>query len=232
MENPETLIPLVVIATVAIAVIAMAASSAALDKRIKELTAWADEHGWRFEERRPDLVGYFSGTPFDKGSNPTAGLALTGTHRGHRVLAYEHTYTTVQSTGQTTTRKTHRFHITALATPVSTPTLQIKEEHFGHTLLNLVGLHDLRLGDDDFDRAFRIETTDDDFTRAVLDADLRAWLLATPAAGHLPLRFTGDHLITWEATRLHPDRVRTVADRLADLLERIPDTAWEQAKAR
>ncbi|WP_046469251.1 type III secretion system chaperone family protein [Allosalinactinospora lopnorensis] len=212
---------------IAIAIMCMAAG--AHSKKVKELTAWAGRHGWRYDERRPDLVDHFPGDPFDRGgSSRSADHVLSGSHRGHRVLLYEHRYTKRSHNGQSTTSTTHRHRIAAVATPAPTPVLEIKEQHFGHVLLNLIGMHDLRIGDPRFDDAFRVTADDDDFARSVLSEELRTWLLAQPPGRRVPLRFTGDHLVTWESIRLDPDYALEAADHLIDVLERIPVGVWEQ----
>ncbi|WP_017586359.1 hypothetical protein [Nocardiopsis ganjiahuensis] len=213
------------IAVVVIIVIAVM-SAAAERERAEALAAWAREHGWNYDRERPELVDRFGGTPFLSGrSNAKAKHVLCADHRGHRVLAYEYTYTTTSHNGQTTTTTTHRYTIVALSTP-PTPVLEVKAEHFGHTLLGLLGVHDLQVGEQAFDDTFRIAAQDDAFALAVLSPQLRAWLLER-AQERAPFRFTGGHVLAWSTGRLEPDAVVAGADTLVDLLEQVPAQVWE-----
>lgn len=216
------LLAIAVMVIIAIAVM----SSAAERKRVEALVAWARDRGWHYDRERPELTDRFSGAPFRSGrSDAKARHVLCADHRGHRVLAFEYTYTTTSHNGQTATTSTHHHSVVAVATP-HTPVLEVKAEHFGHTLLGLLGVHDLRVGEAAFDDTFRIAAADDAFALAVLDPELRSWLLASPHAP-VPFRFTGDHVLTWNATKLDPEVAVAAADGLIDLLERVPTRVWE-----
>lgn len=218
-------IALIVIAAVVIIAVAVMASAAERE-RVEALVAWARDHGWNYDKERPELVDRFSGTPFQSGrSNAKAKHVLCADHRGHRVLAYEYTYTTTSHNGQTSTTTTHHHSIVAVATP-HTPVLEVKTEHFGHTLLGLLGVHDLQVGEQTFDDTFRIAAEDDAFALAVLGPELRAWLLER-VEERVPFRFSGEHLLRWSSGKLDPDAVVSDADTLIDLLERVPAQVWE-----
>ncbi|PWV46834.1 hypothetical protein [Nocardiopsis sp. L17-MgMaSL7] len=213
------------IAVVIIVAIAMM-SSAAERRRSEALEAWAGERGWTYDRERPELVARFRGTPFRRGrSNAKARHVLTAERRGHGVLAFEYSYTTSSHNGQNTTTTKHCFGIVAVSTP-RTPTLEVGNEHFGHTLLGLLGVHDLQVGESTFDETFRIAAEDDAFALAVLGPELRAWLLER-AEERIPFRFTGDHLLTWYTGALEPEKAVATADTLIDLMERVPAQVWE-----
>ncbi|WP_017557338.1 hypothetical protein [Nocardiopsis baichengensis] len=218
---------LVLVVGGAIALIAaIAASAAAHEKKVKALKEWAGRNGWRYQEERPELVEYFEGTPFT--GRGKAEHVLTGAHRGHRMTQFEYSYTTTSNNGQTTVTHTHRYRITALETPHPTPVLEVKDSHFGHALLDLLGMHDFRLDDPEFDTAFRVATSDDGFARAVLPREVRDWLTVLPIGHRYPLRFTGDHVICWEKAPMGHEPDLRPADFLADLFERVPDEVWER----
>ncbi|MFE1168503.1 hypothetical protein [Nocardiopsis sp. NPDC058789] len=219
-----TLAIMMIAVVIVIAIVVM--SSAAERQRAEYLETWARERGWSYERERPELTYRFHGTPFRSGrSNAKARHVLTADHRGHRVLAFEYSYTTTSHNGQNTTTTTHCFNVVAVGTP-RTSVLEVRNEHLGHTLLGLLGVHDLQVGEPTFDGTFRITAQDDAFALAVLGPELRAWLLAG-AEERVPFRFTGDHLMTWGSGRIEPDAVVTDADTLIDLLEKVPAQAWE-----
>jgi hypothetical protein len=218
-------IALMAIAALVIIAVAVMAS-AAERKRVEALVAWSRDHGWSYDRERPELVDRFGGTPFQSGrSNAKAKHVLGADRRGHRVLAYEYTYTTTSHNGQSSTTTTHHHSIVAVATP-RTPVLEVRTEHFGHTLLGLLGVHDLQVGERTFDDTFRIAAQDDAFALAVLSPQLRAWLLEG-VEERVPFRFTGEYLLCWSSGKLDPEAVVTDADTLIDLLERVPAQVWE-----
>ncbi len=51
------------------------------------------------------------------------------------------------------------------------------------------------------------------------------WLLSDPRSRSFPVRFTGEHVLTWAVMRLDPDRALTAADYLIDLIDRVPAQA-------
>lgn len=218
---------IVLMAIAAVIIIAVAVmASAAERERVEALVAWARDHGWNYDKERPELVDRFSGAPFQSGrSNAKAKHVLCADHRGHRVLAYEYTYTTTSYNGQSSTTTTHHHSIVAVRTP-HTPVLEVRTEHFGHTLLGLLGVHDLQVGEQTFDDTFRISAEDDAFALAVLEPQLQAWLLER-VEERAPFRFAGDHLLRWSTGKLDPDAVVADADTLIDLLERVPARVWE-----
>lgn len=223
----------VVCCAIALVVVLMSVAQNRHEKRVKELSEWAEQRGWRYDEERADLVDHFVGKPFVKqASGPKAQHVLSGTHRGRRVLGYEYRYTTSSYNGTTTTSTTHIFRIVAVAVPNSTPVLEVREEHLGHKLLEIVGVHDLQLGHSLFDETFKIEADDDDFARSVLAPEVMEWILDEPVGRRVPFRFTGDHLLTWESIGLDPGVAVETADFLIDLLERIPERAWENPRQR
>lgn len=218
---------LTIMAIVVVIIVALVMMSSAAERRRSEaLEAWAGERGWTYDRERPELVARFSGTPFQRGrSDAKARHVLTAEHGGHGVLAFEYSYTTTSYDGQNTSTTKYCFGIVALSTP-RTPTLEVRNEHFGHTLLGLLGVHDLQVGEPTFDETFRIATEDDAFALAVLGPELRAWLLER-AEERIPFRFTGDHLLTWYTGALEPEKTVAAADTLIGLMERVPAQVWE-----
>lgn len=62
-------------------------------QRSQRLVAFAQSKGWHYDHERPELVDRFEGAPFVEGrSNARARHVLCTQMRGHRVLAFEYTY--------------------------------------------------------------------------------------------------------------------------------------------
>ncbi|MBB4930717.1 hypothetical protein F4561_001537 [Lipingzhangella halophila] len=223
MDEVMTLLTLVLI-VVAFAGAVLGVSKWWHRKRVAALREWANQQGWHYEHWRPDLAERFSGYPFGRGRRRRVQHVLTGTHRGHEVLAFEHSYTT--SGGRNNSSTT--FHeVVAVPIPTPRPFLEVTREHFGHKLLGLVGVHDLQLSNERFNSTFRIRTSNDQFARHVLNKDMTEWLLADGRARQVGIRFDGSYLVTWRRGPLDADNIPADADFLIDVLERVPAPAWE-----
>ncbi|RNL82140.1 hypothetical protein EFW17_20370 [Halostreptopolyspora alba] len=215
-----------VLIVVVVAGIALGVSKWWQRKRVAELAAWADSNGWHYERWRPDLVDRFAGYPFGRGHRRRAQHALTRTHRGHRVLAFEYGYTT---TGGRNNSNTTYHEVVAVPVPTPKPVLEVTREHIGHKILGLVGVHDLQLGNERFDSTFRIHTEDDRFAHAVLNQDMMEWLLSEARTRDVNIRIDGEHLITWRRGTLDADNIPADADFVVDFLEHVPASVWERA---
>ncbi|MGH3727509.1 MAG: DUF3137 domain-containing protein [Micromonosporaceae bacterium] len=192
-------------------------------KRVAALFGWARAHGWTYLQADPTLVKRFTGEPFGRGSGRQANHVLYGNHRGHQVLAFEYQFTV--SNGQDSST-TYRYTVVTLATPAPRPYLQVGHEHTGHKLLELVGVRDLQLESEEFNRVFRISAGDDRFAYAVLDPRMMEWLLADQRARSTPFRFESNALLCWSRTGLDPRYVIWMADYLVDIVERVPAFVW------
>ncbi|MGW9557544.1 hypothetical protein ACWGSK_23885 [Nocardiopsis sp. NPDC055551] len=214
-----------VLALLAIAVVIIIAisvmSAAAERERAGVLRGWAGGRGWGYDRERPELADRFAGAPFRRApSNARAVHVLSAEHRGHRVLAYEYTYTTCGQDGRSAP-STHRFPVVVVPTPC-TPVLQVRAVA-GPTL---PGAGRVRVGESTFDETFEVRCADEVFARALLDERVRAWLLEAPGE-RAGFRFTGEYLLTWGEGRLEGDEAVAMADRLIDLLEHVPIGVWE-----
>ncbi|QBI52067.1 hypothetical protein [Streptomonospora litoralis] len=199
--------------------------------RGRRFAAWAQRHGWRYTERSSGLLGtLFPALPPGMAEHHRLLHVLTGTHRSRSVVACDHLEPNLMTAPGNTERK-HLGRVVAVAIQDSTPLLDIRDrnEPYRSAPPDTVGLDEISTGDRRFDGAFRVSTSDAVFARAVLTPEMTARLLTRSAVRLVPLRFTGDHLMSVQPRRLAPDRVRSIADDLIDILEAVPGSAWEVA---
>ncbi len=195
--------------------------------RASELQAWAASHGWGYVERDAALGERFLGEPFGRGYARTGVHVLTGEHRGHRVLAFEYRFREPSGTlGQSRRTIGYRYPAVAVPTPAPRPVLQVGREHPGTRILSAIGLDDWQLGDEAFDRAFRVRMADAAFARDVLHPLMVQWLLADGRS--LPFRFERADLVCWQRGGLRPERALGMADYLVDVLDRVPQGGWRE----
>ncbi|WP_017572248.1 hypothetical protein [Nocardiopsis halotolerans] len=202
---------------IALVVVVMAAGTVVVaahfrKERATELRVWARERGWTYTEHLPNPLGEATLPRSTLGAHPRAQHVLTGRRGQHLVVAFEQTHTVGR--GADRVRRVHR--VVAVRTPGPNADLQILRRR------------DRGASDDAFDSAFHTEGDDPAFTGAVLDGVVTRWLLADPRSRSLPVRFSGDYVLTWTAMRLDPDRALTAADYLIALVERVPAEAWKR----
>ncbi|MCY9784921.1 hypothetical protein KIK06_13570 [Nocardiopsis sp. EMB25] len=212
-----------VIALVAVVVSAGAITVAAHFRkdRAAELRSWAHEHGWHYTDHHPRPLEDTVLPRAVHGQHARSQYVLTGRRGTHLVTAFEYTHAASASDRRGTGRSRHTYRIVAVRTPGPNAELEIRRRVVPRPVAD--GTEPI---DAVFDLTFHTAGSDTAFTRAVLDRATRAWLLADTRSRSLPVRFSGDHVLTWAPMRLDPDRALTAADYLIDLVNRVPTTAW------
>ncbi|HEV2783672.1 MAG TPA: DUF3137 domain-containing protein [Actinophytocola sp.] len=194
-------------------------------QRIGELSAFAAQRGWQYEERDDSLADRYTGTPFGRGSSRRVRHVLSGQHRGRRVTAFEYSYT--EGSGDNST--TYTFTVAALATPAHRPWLEVKREGLGRKLLGLIGVRDLQLESDEFNERFHVDTADAKFAYDVLHPRMMEWLIGDRRAADLgwAFRFEQGDLVTWAKGPLEIDKLMGMLDYLGEILEQVPSFVWK-----
>lgn len=216
----EGALPLIALVTVVVSTGAIIVAAHFRKERVTELKAWAHEHGWEYVEQRSLPLEGATLPDALRGHDPRARHVLSG-HRGrHPVTIFELTHTADRRGGETTT---HR--VVAVGTPGPGADLEIHRRDLARAV-SFDGRGAPAQVEISFSGAFHTVGADEHFTRSVLDHETAAWLLSDCRSRSLPIRFTGDHILTWAPMRLDPDRALTAAGYLIDLVDRIPDRAW------
>lgn len=183
--------------------------------RATRLREFATRTGWRYREKDKGVIPIrYLGTPFRIGNERMARHVLSGTHRDREVTGFEYSYRKGTST--------HRFTVVTVPLPAWGPTLELGRERLAHRVRG----RDLQLESDEFNAAFRIDTSDDRFAYDVLHPRMMAFLLADGRAQELPVRFERRDLLTWCGGPMAEDRLLGMADYLCDVLDHVPAHAW------
>ncbi|MEV2276571.1 hypothetical protein AB0I72_13360 [Nocardiopsis sp. NPDC049922] len=190
--------------------------------RAAALRAWARAHGWHYTDNHPRPLEDTVLPCTVHGQHARSQHVLTGRRGAYLVTAFEYTHPATAADRRGTGRSRHTYRIVAVRTPGPNAELEIRRR---------VEPRSATGGDPDrvdtvFDAAFQTTGSDSAFTRSVLDPATRKWLLADARSRSLPVRFSGDHVLTWAPMRLDPDRALTAADYLVELVDRVPSTAW------
>jgi len=196
-------------------------------KKVAAFTALAAERGWRYTERDRALANRFQGTPFGEGHGRDARHVLTGSFRDRPMLAFEYTYKETHGTGDDRRTETYHYTVVSLGLPAPKPTLQVNREGLGRKLLGLVGVRDLQLESEAFNKTFHIRTENEKFAYDVLHPRMMEWMLADQRALSTPFRFERGDLVTWDQGKIDVSNVDGLLNYLSDVLERVPSFVWK-----
>jgi len=196
-------------------------------KKVAEFTAYANQRGWHYTVKDNSLVDRFDGNPFGTGHGRRAWHVLRGTHGDRDALAFEYMYKETTGSGDDRKTETYYFTVVALATPAPRPRLEITKEGLGRKLLGFVGIRDLQLESEEFNKTFYIRTEDDRFAYDILHPRMMEWMLADQRARTIPFRFEHANLVTWQSGQIKLSTVDRLLEYVSDILDRTPSFVWK-----
>jgi len=193
-------------------------------RRRQQLMTWARKNGYAFVDEDDRWCERWNGDPFGEGDHRRAKNIITGTAKAP-FAAFDYTYQTHSSDGRggrTTT--THHYAVTALEMAAFLPTLQVTPENVLTRIGHSLGLDDIDLESEDFNRRFRVHASDRKFASDVLTPRTMQALLARPTIGW---RISGTDILTWAEGRLSPLDVTKALSTLELVVDGIPSFVWK-----
>ena len=143
-------------------------------KRARAVAALAQRIGFSFTaEDYDECVVHMPFALFSKGERRRVELMVSGTHESLPLQMFDYWY--YEQSGRSGTY--HRFTCALLTIPAACPELQVSHEDFVTRLGEHLGLHDVTLEYDDFNKRFRVKCNDQKFAFALLDGEMMQWLL-------------------------------------------------------
>ncbi|MCU1586956.1 MAG: hypothetical protein JWN31_449, partial [Frankiales bacterium] len=138
-------------------------------KRRELLQGFAASQGWTWTARDDSWVNRFDGTPFHEGDHKRAVNVLQGQYRKRQLVAFDYSFEThsTDSKGNTTTT-THHFAFCGLTVPAFLPKLELLPESMFGRLGTVLGMQDIELESEDFNRRYRVRCIDPKFASEVL----------------------------------------------------------------
>ncbi|WP_164912741.1 DUF3137 domain-containing protein [Mycobacteroides franklinii] len=194
-------------------------------RRLAWLSSFASSRGWSFTESEPGLVRVSSHAPFGLGHSRSATDVIRGAIGGVPFVSFTYTYETGDSSDNSET--THTAMVTCVRTPPSPNMLMVTLEDSLAGLMDAIGLGDLKLESEDFNRRFHIRTNNDRFAYDVLNPTTMHRML-TDRRFQLPMSFENSNLLTWRWEALKPEWVEPHVRYLIDILRAVPGYAWER----
>jgi Protein of unknown function (DUF3137) len=218
-------LPLVLIVVVGVALAYFGYRSWQQEQKRRELLMmWATNSGFSFAAEDDGWCDRWHASPFGEGDHRRARNVITGMHKERAFVAFDYSYETHSSNGkggQTTT--THRYVVTSLQLPGYLPQLQVTPENVMTRLGNALGLDDIELESEDFNRRFRVHAQDRKFACDVLSPRTMQMLLSRPASSW---RIDGSDILAWQDGRLSPALCLATTSQLQDIVDGIPSFVW------
>lgn len=193
-------------------------------KRRELLLMWATNSGYSFVVEDDTWCERWRGTPFGEGDHRKARNVLTGVMKDRPFAAFDYSYQTHSSDGkggQSTT--THRYVVTSLQLPTYLPQLQVTPENLFTRLGNALGLDDIEMESEDFNRRYRVHARDRKFACDVLTPRTMQLLLSRPV---LSWRIDGSDIVAWQDGHLTPALCLATTNQLQEVLDGIPSFVW------
>lgn len=193
-------------------------------KRISELAQFAASVGWQYIARDDQRALQWQRPPFNQGYDHRATDVLLGTFAGRQIEVFDYSYKeqTTDSKGNTSST-TYRFAVCALALPAWLPYLEVGPESVLSRLGNVVGVHDIEIESEDFNRKFRVHSDNRKFASDVLSPRLAQTLLSLPP---YHWRTDGASLVSWSQGVLKPEAIQPWATALSGVVDSIPAFVW------
>ena len=139
-----------------------------------------------------------------------------GTWRGMDVAVFDYWF----ARSSDPSRDDFEYHTCATAPiPLDWPGLAVFPERLGSRLADAVGMRDVELELEKFNRAFQVRTEDRRFASAMLDPRMMEWLLGLPTGSGCEI--AGGSLLFHLPRRLDRD-LEGVLEAMATFLDRVP----------
>jgi hypothetical protein len=195
-------------------------------ERIAALQQLALSKGWEFS--RPDpygLPGRWPGAPFNQGYARNAENVMTGKVGGRDLVAFDYSYKedSTDSEGHSTT-STYCFGVVALGMPCPLPELELYPEHVFSRIGHALGMQDIELESEEFNRRYRVKCPDPKLATDVLTPRTMEMLIAAPK---MHFRFVGGDVVCYESGQLKAPDVLVRAGALERLIDGVPSFVWK-----
>jgi hypothetical protein len=146
--------------------------------RVRAVMALAQRIGFTFTIADVEHLVDMPFALFSKGDGRGAELVISGVHNGVAIRMFDYWYYDQSSDGHGARRRSYHRFTCALATiPAACPRLRLGHEDFVTRLGGHLGVHDVELEYDDFNRRFRVKCDDQRFAFSLLDGNMMQWLL-------------------------------------------------------
>jgi len=192
--------------------------------RIKAVAALGRSFGFTFSAEDSDFIVSKPFVLFSRGEGRAVELVLSGTHDGIPMQLFDYWYYDETSDGRgNRSRQYHRFTCALATIPAACPRFQLGHENFLTRLGDHLGLSDVELEYDEFNRTFRVKCNDQKFAFSLLDAQMMEWLLG--ASSFATIEIDGPWVLV-AAKKLDPSKWLTLGSWLEQFHGKIPPVVY------
>lgn len=191
------------------------------EARRKKFRVVAHQFGLAYHPKDPFATVQMPFRLFQRGSTRRVSNVLVGRGpAGGEVRAFDYQYTT----GSGKNRQTHRRSVVMSATGAAFPHISIANEDIGDKIFRMVGLRDHELESEEFNRQFRVDTSDPRFATALVDPAMMHHLLTTGIEDIFEVY--GPWVLTgWR--QVEPALLPDLVNRTEVFRARIPAVVWQ-----
>ncbi len=195
-------------------------------ERVLALIALSRSKGWRFDPHDTfGLAERWTGAPFGKGHSRKASNVLTGNVDSRPFVAFDYQYTE-SSTDSRGNRSdtTYHVHVCVLRLPTFLPPLCLTPENVLSRIGNALGMDDIELESEDFNRRFKVTCGDRKFASDVLTPRTMQSLLRGDA---WTWRIEGTDLLCYDSGRASPAEILVRTAQMSTFIAGIPAFVWK-----
>jgi hypothetical protein len=188
------------------------------------LFQWSTANKWQFSAADDSWTGRWNGAPFDEGDHRRARNVICGTWKSRPFASFDYSYETHSSNsngGRSTS--VHRYTVAALTMPTDLPRLQVTPENMLSRVGHALGMADIDLESEDFNRAFRVTCPDPKFASDALTPRTMQLLLSRT---HFSWRTEVNNLVCWWSGEQTAVDVTEALSTMCDVVDGIPSFVW------
>lgn len=225
-ESVGVLVFLVFGAVVALFIAIAVAAYKRNQARLAAIQSLCLSNNWQFRAADPyNLPARWPGSPFDEGYDRRANNVVTGEVKGRPMIAFDYTYKTdsTDSDGDRSTT-THHVAVYALGMPCVLPELQLAPESVFGRLGTALGMQDIELESEDFNRKYRVRCPDPKLATDILTPRTMEMLIAAPK---MRVRFVGGDVVCFENGNISAAEIINRTTVLANVLDGVPAFVWK-----
>ncbi|MBV9096974.1 MAG: hypothetical protein JO079_02850 [Frankiaceae bacterium] len=192
--------------------------------RRNALFQWATANKWQFAVTDNAWAMRWNGSPFGEGDTRRARNVIRGTWKSSPFVSFDYSYETHTSDGRGgSSTQVHRYTVASLALPADLPRLQVTPESVFSRLGHALGMADIDLASEDFNRAFRVNCPDPKFASDALPPRTMELLLSRT---HFCWRIEVTDLICWWSGEQTAVAVTEALSTMSDVVAGIPSFVW------
>lgn len=194
--------------------------------RLAAIQSLCLSNGWQYHAGDPyNLPSRWPGSPFDAGYARRASNVVTGEVKGRPMIAFDYQYKTdsTDSEGRRTTT-THNFAVYALGMPCALPEVQLVPESVFGRLGTALGMQDIELESEDFNRKYRVRCPNPKLATDILTPRTMEMLIAAPK---MRFRFSGSDVVCFDSGCISAVEIINRTTVLANVLDGVPAFVWK-----